>query len=132
MIAGYCVGKITRQGSRFRGQLRSCFRVDFVAVNMERSVGVWLLILLCLVVVALANTEENDNAVAKHWALIVAGSNGYFNYRHQVRFVTPMLWLYIDSCMQVHWHCRCYSEIKENIGYLNDFTIERLVVAMAS
>ena len=51
---------------------------------MERSVGVWLL--LCIVVVALANTEDtgNDNAVGKHWALIVAGSNGYYNYRHQV------------------------------------------------
>ena len=63
---------------------------------MERSVGMWLL--LCLVVVALADTEENDNAVAKLWALIVAGSNGYFNYRHQVRFVTVShLWLYLDS-----------------------------------
>ena len=95
---------------------------------MERSVGVCLL--LCLVVVALANTEDNDNAVAKHWALIVAGSSGYFNYRHQVRFVTVShLWLYLDSCIQVH--CRCYSEIKENIGYFNDSTIETLVVANA-
>ena len=133
MIAGYCLGKITRQGSRFRGQLRSCFRVDFVAVNMERSVGVWLLILLRLVVVALANTEENDNAVAKHWALIVAGSNGYFNYRHQVRFAfvtVSHLWLYLDSCIQVH--CRCYSEIKENIGYFYDSTIETLPLVVAN
>ena len=24
------------------------------------------------------------SAEAKHWALIVAGSNGWYNYRHQV------------------------------------------------
>ncbi|KAI0218499.1 Legumain [Lamellibrachia satsuma] len=48
---------------------------------MDRSVCISLL--LCLVVTALANAEDSENAVGQHWALIVAGSNGYFNYRHQ-------------------------------------------------
>lgn len=47
---------------------------------MDRSVCISL---LCLAVLALVNTEDSENAVANHWALIVAGSNGYFNYRHQ-------------------------------------------------
>ena len=36
----------------------------------------------------LAATGEGDkNAEGKHWGLIVAGSNSWFNYRHQVRAV---------------------------------------------
>jgi len=48
-----------------------------------------LIIALC-VVSALAMPQnvfefEQLEADGQHWALLVAGSNGYFNYRHQVR-----------------------------------------------
>jgi legumain len=32
---------------------------------------------------ALPSTDDNANADGVHWALIVAGSNGWYNYRHQ-------------------------------------------------
>lgn len=34
---------------------------------------------------ALEKLEEPEEG-GKHWALLVAGSNGYFNYRHQVNY----------------------------------------------
>lgn len=30
---------------------------------------------------------EQPDAEGQHWALLVAGSNGYFNYRHQVSVI---------------------------------------------
>lgn len=30
-------------------------------------------------------TQEEENSGGKHWVLIVAGSNGWYNYRHQVK-----------------------------------------------
>lgn len=38
-------------------------------------------VLLVTFAAAIASAEEES----KHWAVLVAGSNGYFNYRHQVR-----------------------------------------------
>jgi hypothetical protein len=34
-------------------------------------------------------SQRKQNAGEKHWALIIAGSSGWYNYRHQVR--RPML-----------------------------------------
>lgn len=32
-----------------------------------------------------AEGESDDSAVGTRWAVLIAGSNGYYNYRHQVR-----------------------------------------------
>jgi legumain len=32
-----------------------------------------------------AADETDDDAVGTRWAVLIAGSNGYYNYRHQVR-----------------------------------------------
>lgn len=62
-------------------QLFSCYRV----INMER-----VTFLLSLLVASVFCFPENvvefeqPEEEGKHWALLVAGSNGYFNYRHQV------------------------------------------------
>jgi glycosylphosphatidylinositol transamidase (GPIT) subunit GPI8 len=37
---------------------------------------------LCLFLINLSHSSEPDKGVT--WALLVAGSNGFFNYRHQV------------------------------------------------
>uniref|UniRef100_A0A453EXC4 Uncharacterized protein n=1 Tax=Aegilops tauschii subsp. strangulata TaxID=200361 RepID=A0A453EXC4_AEGTS len=29
--------------------------------------------------------QEDDDSVGTRWAVLIAGSNGYYNYRHQVR-----------------------------------------------
>ena len=29
-------------------------------------------------------TDKNSDSQSKQWAVLVAGSNGYYNYRHQV------------------------------------------------
>ena len=29
--------------------------------------------------------QEEDDSVGTRWAVLIAGSNGYYNYRHQVR-----------------------------------------------
>jgi legumain len=34
---------------------------------------------------AAAAGDETDDAVGTRWAVLVAGSSGYYNYRHQVR-----------------------------------------------
>jgi len=36
-----------------------------------------------------AAEEGTDDAVGTRWAVLIAGSNGYYNYRHQVR--APLL-----------------------------------------
>ena len=38
---------------------------------------------VCFLVVALACLSTVVICEPKHWAVLVAGSNGYFNYRHQ-------------------------------------------------
>lgn len=38
---------------------------------------------------AAAAGEGTDDAVGTRWAVLIAGSNGYYNYRHQVRAPTP-------------------------------------------
>lgn len=44
-----------------------------------------------LLVVGLLALISVKSAEAKNWALLVAGSNGYDNYRHQVRVVQILL-----------------------------------------
>lgn len=50
-----------------------------------------LAVLLCCVVAALGASIDAEFGLPEiqnggvHWALIVAGSNGYYNYRHQVK-----------------------------------------------
>ena len=39
----------------------------------------WYLILTVAIIELVLNTES------KHWALVVAGSSGWYNYRHQVK-----------------------------------------------
>ena len=48
-------------------------------VNM--TVFTCVLLGLCVVAAVLGRPEDDES---KHWALIVAGSSGYDNYRHQV------------------------------------------------
>jgi legumain len=38
---------------------------------------------------AAGEAEGADDAVGTRWAVLIAGSNGYYNYRHQVR--APLL-----------------------------------------
>lgn len=40
--------------------------------------------LLFLGLSLVAASAEKDDAEGKHWALVVAGSSGWYNYRHQV------------------------------------------------
>lgn len=40
--------------------------------------------LLFLGLSLVAASGEKDGAEGKHWALVVAGSSGWYNYRHQV------------------------------------------------
>lgn len=50
------------------------------------------LTVLCLSAFIALSLSQGDGKLpflkngGKHWALIVAGSNGYYNYRHQVGF----------------------------------------------
>ena len=41
----------------------------------------YVLLALCIVVAVLGRLKNDES---KHWAIIVAGSSGYDNYRHQV------------------------------------------------
>ena len=47
----------------------------------------------------LPSTSEDDDgaAVGTRWALLIAGSNGYYNYRHQVKLQCQLLdqWMMI-------------------------------------
>ena len=44
-----------------------------------------VLLALCIVAAVLGRPEDDES---KHWALIVAGSSGYDNYRHQVMTIS--------------------------------------------
>ena len=37
-----------------------------------------------------ASDASDEDAVGTRWAVLIAGSNGYWNYRHQVVFVTSI------------------------------------------
>jgi len=50
---------------------------------IAQRVAVSLLALSLGLVVSGFPAEQPDNG--KHWVVIVAGSNGWYNYRHQVR-----------------------------------------------
>lgn len=47
------------------------------------------LLLLALAGLAAAFPTEDPADGGKHWVVIVAGSNGWYNYRHQVRDAPP-------------------------------------------
>lgn len=61
------------------------YRASVTDIIMRQSVQLALLGLCAALVVGYPFPEEEDSA--KHWVLIVAGSNGWYNYRHQVRDV---------------------------------------------
>ena len=50
-----------------------------------------------------------DSGNGKHWAVIVAGSNGWYNYRHQVNFgvykiLNPFSLKWYRLCMSIFVH----------------------------
>lgn len=59
-----------------------------------------LLVLLGLSLELVNSFPSQEPEGAKHWVVIVAGSNGWYNYRHQVRSVTKML---IQPVKMHHW-----------------------------
>lgn len=42
---------------------------------------------------------EDPEDGGKHWVVIVAGSNGWYNYRHQVRTSVPACWPRFRRCL---------------------------------
>jgi len=48
---------------------------------------------------AFSSLERQDESNGVHWALIVAGSNQWYNYRHQVWWPARVLLWY---CMEMH------------------------------
>ena len=51
----------------------------------------WYLILTVAIIQLVVNTES------KHWALVVAGSSGWYNYRHQVKNISSYMSLKIKN-----------------------------------
>lgn len=47
-----------------------------------------VVLLACVVGIRTFPMEEPEDG-GKHWVVIVAGSNGWYNYRHQVRSTDP-------------------------------------------
>jgi len=66
--------------------------------------------------VLLTITVLNNIVEGKHWALIVAGSNGFYNYRHQVRnlkvyfLFTFKIWHLAILTVNVHTVCASLIE----------------------
>ena len=57
-----------------------------VSAVERRGTMIWeVAVLLSLTLGAGAVLEDDPEDGGKHWVVIVAGSNGWFNYRHQVR-----------------------------------------------
>lgn len=53
---------------------------------MPRHRMIWeVAVVLTLVLGTAAVPEDDPEDGGKHWVVIVAGSNGWYNYRHQVR-----------------------------------------------
>jgi len=52
-----------------------------------------VVLLSCTLGISTFPLEEPEDG-GKHWVVIVAGSNGWYNYRHQVRthMLTPLSW----------------------------------------
>lgn len=47
-----------------------------------------VVLLGCALGISMFPMEEPEDG-GKHWVVIVAGSNGWYNYRHQVRTAGP-------------------------------------------
>lgn len=58
------------------------------------------------------------NAESKHWALVVAGSNGWDNYRHQVQHTLFVLVHYTNS-IQSRSVFRNLSNVNDGVFYEN-------------
>lgn len=62
-------------------------------------------------------SEDND-AVGTRWAVLIAGSNGYWNYRHQV-FTIPQIisffWCYLISISFRGIHIFVLREINDSV-----------------
>ena len=43
-----------------------------------------------------ASDASDEDSVGTRWAVLIAGSNGYWNYRHQVIFVTLISFINLD------------------------------------
>lgn len=44
------------------------------------------LLLSCILGISTFPLEDPEDG-GKHWVVIVAGSNGWYNYRHQVKYI---------------------------------------------
>lgn len=57
-------------------------------------------VLLSVVLGAGAVTVDDPEDGGKHWVVIVAGSNGWYNYRHQVRQWLRFFFMTVVICKQ--------------------------------
>lgn len=70
------------------------------------------------VFLSIAITHLILNAESKHWALVVAGSNGWDNYRHQVQHTLFVLVYYTNS-IQSRSVFRNLSNVNDGVFYEN-------------
>lgn len=60
---------------------------------------IWeVVVVLSLVLGASAVPMDDPEDGGKHWVVIVAGSNGWYNYRHQVRKRRIFLFMALTFC----------------------------------
>ena len=65
------------------------------------------------------------NAESKHWALVVAGSNGWDNYRHQVQHTLFVLVHYTNS-IQSRSVFRNLSNVNDGVFYENSKRVKAM------
>ena len=64
---------------------------------MYKSIGLRFVIFLVVSLAVVAQADDNDGG--QHWAVLVAGSNYWLNYRHQVGHLSAHNpWIYIRLC----------------------------------
>ena len=69
---------------------------SFLGAVIKRDMMLMHLVIGLLLLFA-ATGEGESNAEVKHWGLIVAGSNYWYNYRHQVVFGMLQIFLSVSS-----------------------------------